>query len=58
MTAWRKSSYTTGGGGTTECVEVAMISGNSDAPGANDISADQSSALVSERIEGRRISTT
>lgn len=25
MTAWRKSSYTTGGGGTTECVEVAEI---------------------------------
>lgn len=25
MTAWRKSSYTTGGGGTTECVEVAQL---------------------------------
>ncbi|MEV5754048.1 DUF397 domain-containing protein [Actinoallomurus sp. NPDC052308] len=28
MTVWRKSSYTTGGGGTTECVEVAEISGD------------------------------
>ena len=23
MTAWRKSSYSGGGGGTTECVEVS-----------------------------------
>ncbi|MEV0402800.1 DUF397 domain-containing protein [Actinoallomurus sp. NPDC050550] len=27
MTVWRKSSYTTGGGGTTDCVEVAQIFG-------------------------------
>ncbi|WP_433182400.1 DUF397 domain-containing protein [Actinoallomurus sp. CA-150999] len=52
MTEWRKSSYTTGSGGTTECVEVAEFS----VGGAPD-EVGQSSALVSERIEGRRIST-
>ncbi|WP_406567747.1 DUF397 domain-containing protein [Actinoallomurus soli] len=52
MTAWRKSSYTTGGGGATECVEVAIL------PSADEaVDVGQSSALVRERIEGRRIST-
>ncbi|WP_460352746.1 DUF397 domain-containing protein [Actinoallomurus acanthiterrae] len=53
MTSWRKSSYSGGGGGTTECVEVAKISGVGGTPDG----VGQSSALVSERIEGRRIST-
>ncbi|MEV5706540.1 DUF397 domain-containing protein [Actinoallomurus sp. NPDC052274] len=26
MTAWRKSSYSTGAGGTTDCVEVTRLS--------------------------------
>ncbi|MFL6054223.1 MAG: DUF397 domain-containing protein [Actinoallomurus sp.] len=26
MTAWRKSSFSTGAGGTTDCVEVARLS--------------------------------
>lgn len=26
MTAWRKSSYSGGGGGTTDCLEVARLS--------------------------------
>ncbi|MCO6007495.1 DUF397 domain-containing protein [Actinoallomurus purpureus] len=42
MTEWRKSSYTTGGGGTTECVEVAQITGVSDAPDLNDLLHDSS----------------
>jgi uncharacterized protein DUF397 len=28
MPVWRKSSYTTGSGGITDCVEVAQISVN------------------------------
>lgn len=36
MTAWRKSSYTTGSGGATECVEVARIAHSDDAREAKD----------------------
>lgn len=31
MTEWRKSTYSTGGGGTTECVEVAELFESMDA---------------------------
>jgi uncharacterized protein DUF397 len=40
MTAWRKSSYTTGGGGTTECVEVAQVLGARDESEPNDLLAE------------------
>ncbi|GAA4639582.1 hypothetical protein GCM10023196_101740 [Actinoallomurus vinaceus] len=39
MTVWRKSSYTTGSGGTTECVEVAQVFGVGDEPEPNELVA-------------------